>query len=111
MRSENKIDIGTVLNKLDIATSDDSEKVKTFGIRFVTRDGRVREIYDARKNVKLPRESGEGSSKRGKSHYNLKFHGTVKLYDENTEEYRDVKKAHMIQFREHNTTFWKTIFH
>lgn len=105
------IDIGSVLNQFDLSTSDDGV-VKTFGIRFVTADGRISEIYDARKNVKnYSQDTEPTSSGLTKQKYNLKRHGAMKLFNENTEEWRDVKVAHMVQFRPHNSKVWLPIYH
>lgn len=107
-----KIDIGTVLKQFDDVYNHDNLKVKTFGIRYITARGHLQAIHDARKNVKNPKAetTGEGNP-RGKQKYNLKRHGCMKLYNEHTEEYRDIKVAHMIEFRPHNSQTWIPIFH
>ena len=107
-----KIDISTVLKQFDLVYDEKSNQVKTFGIRFITADGRKSEIHDARKNVKNPKAATTGEvSPRTKQKYNLKRHGAMKLFNENTEEYRDVKVAHMIEFRPYNQKIWIPIFH
>ncbi len=105
------IDIGSVLKKFD-QTVTEGGQVLTYGIRFGTADGRQREIYHARKNVKSPKQSSEeDSTGKGKFKYNLKYHGTMLLHDENAEEHRSVKPPHMYQFRDHNSKTWLTIRH
>ena len=107
-----KIDIATVLKQFDLVYDESSSAVKTFGLRFVTVSGRISEIYDARKNVKnVKAESTGTTSDRSKQKYHLKAHGAMKLYNENTEEYRDVKVAHMIEFRPYNSKTWIPIYH
>ena len=106
------IDISSVLKQFDMVYDEQSQQVKTFGIRFVNAAGRVSEIFDARKNVKNPKAGTTGNvSPRSKQKYHLKAHGAMKLYNENSEEYRDVKVAHMIEFRPHNSKNWIPIYH
>jgi len=107
-----KIDISTVLKQFDLVYDEHSKQVKTHGIRFVTADGRVSEIFDARKNVKNPQAATTGDrNPRSKQKYHLKEHGAMKLYNENSEEYRDVKVAHMVEFRPYNSKSWIPIRH
>jgi len=104
-----RIDIKTVMRLLNSAVSDDGT-LKTYGIRYVTMDGRIKEIYDASKNIKRP-HFGDNPDPKGRGQYNLKYKGIVRLFDENSEEFRNAKLAHIIQFRNHNSTKWIDIFH
>lgn len=104
-----RIDIKTVMRLLNGAVSDDGT-LKTYGIRFMTKEGRIKEIHDASKNIKRP-QFGSSPDPKGRGQYNLKYHGLVRLFDENAEEYRNAKLAHIIQFRNYNTTHWVDIFH
>lgn len=107
-----KIDIATVLKQFDQVYDELSNVVKTFGIKFVTRRGVVQQIFDARKNVKNPKAKTTGEvNPRSKQKYHLQRHGCMKLYNEHTEEYRDVKVAHMVEFRPHNSKTWIPIWH
>lgn len=99
------------MKNFDLTTGEDGS-LRTYGIRFVTADGRVSEIYDARKNVKNPHAEVTGDNNdRTKQKYHLKTHGAVKLFNDNSEEYRDVKLAHMIAFRPFNQKEWIPIVH
>jgi len=106
------IDISSVLNQFDLMVDEITQQVKTFGIRYITASGKLGEIWDARKNVKNPKaEITDAKSERSKQKYNLKEYGVMKLFNENTEEYRDIKVAHMIEFRPHNSKTWIPIYH
>ena len=104
-----RIDIATVLQFFDRTYDEDDSKKRTYGIRFVTRDGRIKEIFNASKNTKRPGQ--KSPDPKGKGQYNLKLHGIVRLFDENTEEFRNAKPPHMIEFRPHNSENWLKIFH
>ncbi len=104
-----RIDIGTVMQKLNNAVQD-SGTVLMYGIRFITKEGRVKEIYHCRKNVKQV-QHGNTPDPKGRGSYNLKFHGIVRLWDENAEQFLNAKLAHIVQFRDHNSTQWIPIFH
>ncbi len=107
-----KIDIATVLKQFDNVYDDENQVVKTFGVRFMTKRGVKQEIFDARKNVKNPKAKTTGKiDQRSKQKYNLKEYGAIKLFNENTEEYRDPKVAHIIEFRPFNSRKWIPIFH
>lgn len=107
-----KIDIATVLKQFDGVYDELSNQVKTFGIKFITARGVVQQIYDARKNVKNPKAATTGEvNPRSKQKYHLQRHGCMKLYNENSEEYRDVKVAHMVEFRPFNSKIWIPIYH
>jgi hypothetical protein len=107
-----RIDIGSVLNKFDLTIDDQKTVTKSFGIRFVKPDGTIREIMHARKNVKNPSIiKSKDEKKTNRSMFNLKFHGTMLLYDDDEEAYKNVKVAHMFQFRDHRSNNWLDIFH
>jgi len=107
-----RIDIGTVLNKFDDLVDEAQNKTRTYGIRFFTADGRIREISNARKNVKIPGRSRTGSNNlRSRSMFNLKFNGVMLLFDEDSQNYRSVKVAQMFQFRDPKSKIWLDIFH
>jgi hypothetical protein len=105
-----RIDIASVLRKFDNQIDEKTNEVKTIGIRFITADGRLREMYDARKNVRNNTAPIQQEA-RSKQKYHLKTYGVIKLFDDNAEEYRDVKVAHMVQYRPHNSTQWISIYH
>ncbi len=101
-----------MLNHFDNLVDEGTTAVRTYGLRYITRAGNVKEIFDARKKVK---GAGMGrtaqAEERGKFRYNLKFHGAMLLYDENADEYQTVKVAHMVQFRPYNSRNWLDIKH
>lgn len=106
------IDIASVLKQFDLVFDEKTQQVKTMGIRYVTASGKIGEIFDARKNVKNPKAgTTDKESPRSKQKYRLKEYGAMKLFNENSEEYRDIKVAHMIEFRPHNSKVWIPIYH
>lgn len=100
MHSE--IDTATALAKMNDTYDHVSDVVKTYGLRFNTRKG-FREIYNARKGVKEPKQEGKNSG-RGKSH--KKFNGLVQVYDDDTSRFRDIKFAQIIAFRDYKEKTW-----
>lgn len=107
-----RIDIGSVLNKFDNTVDDSRNQTKTFGIRFIKPDGTVREFLNARKNVKHPGIiKSKDEKKMNRSMFNLKLHGVMLLFDEDQQQYRNVKVAQMFQFRDHGSSKWLDIFH
>ena len=96
------------MNKFDDLVDEGRNKTKTYGIRFIRRDGFAREIFNARKNVKMPNAE---KAERGKFRYNMKFHGTILLFDDDAEEFRSVKVAQIFQFRDYNSEKWFDVFH
>ncbi len=106
-----RIDIGTVLNKFDDTYDEGSKEVKTYTIKFITKDGRKREML-CRKSVKSPKQGKSGQlTERGKGKYNLKYHGGILLYDEQLQSYRTVKVAHIFGFKDHKSKQWLDVFH
>lgn len=110
MQGTQRIDIGTLLNRFDDTISEKDGKTKTFGIRFITKDGRIREM-NARKNVQMPVRNGSPLAERGKLKYNLNFHGAMLLFDEDIQQYRSVKVAHIFGFRDFKSNQWIDVFH
>jgi hypothetical protein len=104
------IDIGTVLNRFDDTIDEASHTVKTFGLRFITEDGRKREISSARKNVKSPKQ-GLVDRPQGKQLFNLKATGTMLLFDEDNQEPKTVKVACIYGFREYRAKVWYDVSH
>ncbi len=108
-----RIDIGTAVKKLDDLIDEGTGRVKTYGIRFITSDGRIRTMEQARKNVKNPRQKlkNGNSQKRGRRIYNLKYHGVILLHDDYQNQFRSVKLANIFQFRDHKSNQWLDVFH
>lgn len=106
-----KIDIGSALNQLDILVDEQSGKTRVFGFWYRKENGEQGEIYNARKMVKNPEARRARSSERNRQMHNLKFTGNVLLYNDDTGEFRSIKKAHMTHFRPHNSDKWLQIWH
>lgn len=105
------IDIGTVLNKFDDTYDELDFKVKAYGIRFITADGRVRTMR-ARKNVKSPQQQLRAPlQERGKQMFNLKLHGTMLVHDLDIDEPRTVKVATIFGFKDFQSTTWHNVRH
>lgn len=99
-----EIDTASALSKMNDTYDHIEDCVKTYGIRFVSKGG-FREIYNARKGVKEPKqESKPNPNNRGKSH--KKLNGLVQIYDEDIRQFRDIKYAQIVAFRDHKKKEW-----
>lgn len=104
-----EIDIGTVLRKFDDTVDLVTNEVKSYGIRFITSDGRLRTMI-ARKNVKAPRLQLERPhDERGKFKFNLKRAGVMLLHDLKLDEPRSVKVACITHFRDYRDNKWHRV--
>jgi hypothetical protein len=112
MGKPGKIDIGTILNKLDDTVDEETNEVKTYGIRYLKKkdaDGKVTgEILRARKGVKNPkaRMKKAGNNARGKYRYNLKENGVILLKDDDADVFRSIKAACIYGFRDYGSDVW-----
>lgn len=99
------IDTASALAKMNDTWDHSSDSVKTYGLRFISKNG-FREIYNARKAVKEPKQHGKepADNKRGKS--NKKLHGLVQVYDDDTKQFRDIKFAQIVAFRDYKAKQW-----
>lgn len=111
------IDIGTVLLKFDDTYNEQTMQVKNYGIKFITKDGRIRTMQ-ARKNVKSPRTPVDRTDTniiakrtRRKGLFNLQRHGTMLVNDLHRGEPRTVKVANIFAFRDFNSTTWLNVSH
>lgn len=102
-----EIDTASALSKMNDTFDHVGDVVKTYGLRFNTRNG-FREIYNARKGVKEPKQQGkkktDTQTSRGKSH--KKLNGLVQVFDDDTKQFRDIKFAHIIAFRDYKSKVW-----
>jgi hypothetical protein len=107
----NVIDIGTVLNRFDDTYDEQNNLVKSFCIKFITEDGRVRSMH-CRKGVKAPKQQlKNGNQDRGKFRFNLKRNGSILLHDIDINESRSPKVAMIFMFKDFNSTEWLKVFH
>jgi hypothetical protein len=108
----NTIDIGTVLQRFDDTYDEKSNAVKEYGLRFLTSDGRHREMR-CRKGVKAPQQQivEGGNQPRGKFRFNLKYHGSMLLHDMDINETRSVKVSMIFGFKDFKTNTWLNVFH
>ena len=98
------IDTASALAKMNDTYDMDLDEVKTYGIRFVSKNG-FREIYNARKGVKHPKQKGKNKNMGGaKSH--KKFNGLVQIFDDDIKQFRDIKFAQIIAFRNYKEKTW-----
>jgi hypothetical protein len=107
------IDIGTVLNKFADTVDEDNLKVKEYGIRFITSDGRVRTMR-ARKGVRnetLKQQLQKPLQVRGKITYNLQRAGNMQLHDLDINEPRTVKPSMFFSFKNFRHTEFSRIQH
>lgn len=87
-----KISIGLVLSTIDQTVIGD--KPQTFQIKFRKADGSLSEIKDAQKGVKHPKGSssdGGGNAPARKFNHSIKHSGTILLYSQERNGYREVK--------------------
>lgn len=101
------IDTASALEKMRDTWDEKTQQPKTYGLRFNTKNG-FREIYNARKAVKNPQQKAEGNP-GGRNHAHLQFKGLVQVYDDDIKEFRDIKFAQIIAFRDYNSTQWQPV--
>tara|TARA_R110001599_G_scaffold332511_1_gene547985 strand:- start:30565 stop:31548 length:984 start_codon:yes stop_codon:yes gene_type:complete len=104
------IDIGSVLAHFDNTVDEHTSKVMQYEIMFLaisqsTGNAYVREML-ARKNVKSPKRQMAEKNERGKQMHNLKYAGTMLLYDEVSEGPRSVKVRMIFAFRMVGSKTW-----
>lgn len=103
----NEIDTASALSKMNDTYDHVGDQVKTYGLRFNTKNG-FREIYNARKGVKEPKQQGKpksgGEIGRGKSH--KKLNGLVQVFDDDIKQFRDIKFAQIFAFRDYKKKEW-----
>lgn len=89
----------------------DRDEPKTYGLKYVTSKGLIRTRYNCRKNVKnihtLKQKRDTTHSNR--HNYDRAIKGLVQIYDEDTQEYRDISAANIIYFRNHGESRWLRI--
>lgn len=101
-----RIGIDQVLNELDI-------NHRSVGIRYVKEDGAIGAMYNCHKPVSKAKAKPTPGKKdpRGKFQYNLKYHGVVLLENDDSGDFRSIKKAQMIGFRPFGSDKWLQIWH
>lgn len=104
-----EIDIVSVLRKLDDKYDEVSSEVKTYGIRYRKKGGLPGQISYARKDAKGVKQSAFSGNSRGRSF--KKFHGTILLLNDESQEYRDIKVAHITGFRDWKSNIWQKVRH
>jgi hypothetical protein len=102
-----RIDIGTVLNRLDDTVDIRTSEVKTYGIRFLRDNGTIRTML-CRKNMKTPGR-GRGLKPAGNGMYHLKRTGTMLVSE--GDQMRSIKPATIFEFKDHQASEWITVFH
>jgi len=100
-----EIDIATALEKMRDTWDEIREEPKTYGLRFVSKNG-FREIYNARRGVKNPQQKAKPEGKRTRQHAHLKMRGLVQVFDDDIKQFRDIKFSNIIAFRDYNTKEW-----
>jgi hypothetical protein len=106
-----QIDIGSVLRHFDDTVDVFTNEVKTYHIRFITADGRLRTLL-GRKNVKSPqRQLRAPLNPRGGVTWNLKYRGTMLVHDEEIQAPRAVKVANITGFKESKSSTWLNVYH
>lgn len=101
----NQIDTASALMKMNDTYDHELDRVKTYGLRFITKKG-FREIYNARKGVKEPKHQSKSTPTNNRGRSNKKFSGTVQVYDEDLRQFREPFFSDIIAFRDYNSTTW-----
>lgn len=102
-----RIGIDQVLNHLDIDH-------RSVGIRYVKENGEIGVMYSCHKPVSKAKSAPgqiRNADPRGKIKYNLKYHGVVLLKNDDSGDFRSIKKAQMIGFRPFGSDKWLPIWH
>lgn len=105
-----RIDIGTVLNKVNDTYDEQSMEVKTFGIKFLNKDGDQRELT-IRKNVKNPLQKQRSRDAKGKEQVHLQRNGVILVQAEGEDHPRMIKTAMIYGFRDFKSATWLNVFH
>lgn len=105
------IDIGAVLNKLNILIDDESNQTKQFEFQVLTSDG-VREML-CRKNVSSPKAGlvNGAIAPKGKFNYKLKMKGVILVQDLVANAPRSIKAACILQFKDFGSNQWVDVRH
>ena len=105
------LDIATCLKRLNTTYDDRTGEVMQYGLKVLTKSGVVRELH-GRKNVKAPKQGLKGDLQpRGKMLFNLNYHGLVQMWDEEIQDYRAIKAACILQFKDHKAKIWQDVIH
>lgn len=105
-----KIDIATVLTRLNDTYDEQTQEEKFFGLRFIDRHGIPHE-KEIRKNVKSPRLKQHGVDARGRSEINLKRNGIIMLRERDAEHPITPKVCMIFGFKDHQSTEWLRVYH
>lgn len=101
------IDTASALSNMNDTWDEKTSQPKTYGLRFGSKNG-FREMYNARKGVRHPQQKREERKSTG-THTNLKLSGLVQVFDDDIQEFRDIKFAQIIAFRDHNSSTWQLV--
>jgi hypothetical protein len=107
---EGKIDIATVLKKLNDTYDEQTMEEKYFGIAFIDRNG-LKHTRECRKSVKSPQLKQSRHDSRGRAEINLKRNGIIMLRDVNQDHPITPKVCMIYGFRDHKTAEWLRVYH
>jgi len=105
-----KIDIATALKKLNDTYDEESQDVKQYGVRFIDRNGNVKE-FEVQKQVKSPRLHQQAQDARGKAMMNLQRNGVIMLKAVHADHPLTPKVCMIFGFRDHQATEWLRVYH
>jgi hypothetical protein len=110
--------ITTALNKLNTTIDPETNEVRTYGFRYIKKDGTLGEIYNARKQQFSSRPAADEKDKlQGltKGMYNLKRNSLIMLVNDEattaTDTFRNIKKPHIVGFRDYKSNEWLQVKH
>lgn len=110
VKFDGKIDIATVLKKLNDTYDEQTLEEKYFGVAFIDRNGLKHQV-DCRKNVKSPKLKPERVDYRGRAEINLKRNGIIMLRDVSRDHPITPKVCMIYAFRDHNSPKWLRVYH
>lgn len=107
------LDIGTVLNKFNDITDERDHAVKEYGIRFITREGKVRYMRSRKgvREITLQQQLQKPLQVRGKITYNLQRAGNMQIHDLDLDKPRTVKPSMIFAFRDFQHTEFSNVRH
>jgi hypothetical protein len=104
------IGIEDVLTRFSDTYDRENNGVKTFGIKFLTKEDGARQLQ-VRKYTRGPRQSVSGSAERGKASHNLQMNGNIMCHDVQNDRIIEVKAAMIFGFQDYQSTNWLNVFH
>lgn len=105
------INIEAALRKFNVSTSDEG-KTLVYGFRYIKPTGEMGEKICFKKHSNKMRGTKKAQSEEDrKGGYNLKRNGAMLVHDVETDSPKRLTVAHLIEFKDNNSSKWKKIIH